>query len=91
MYLQNEKSTEYVEGEIYEIVEIGGHRFEIVCGYNGKQEIGIGIIITWINVTRIHRGTVIRNSQHIIGHQTNHVHVCILILRNFKQSPTRKG
>lgn len=45
MYLQNEKSTEYVEGEIYEIVEIEGHRFEIVCGYNGKQEKKAGVVL----------------------------------------------
>jgi len=45
MYLKNIEKDDYVEGEIYEVVEIEGHRFEIVCGYNGKQDKKAGIAL----------------------------------------------
>lgn len=37
--------SEYIEGELYEIIEIEGHRFEIICGYNTNQDKITGFVM----------------------------------------------
>lgn len=36
---------EYIEGEIYEILEVEGHKFEIRCGYHTKQDKDAGVVL----------------------------------------------
>ena len=38
-------SLEYIEGEIYEVIEIAGYKFEILCGYYTKQDKKAGLVL----------------------------------------------
>lgn len=41
----NNNSFEYVEGEIYEVIEIAGYKFDILCGYRTKQDKKAGVVL----------------------------------------------